>query len=274
VSPGYFDTIGLPLIDGRDFSSADTPASPPVIIINETLARLLFNGENPLGRRVLLQGGPPRLREVVGVVRATRYYDLHAAPPPAFYTDIQQDHAYMPTLHLRMRPGYAASSVIGMVRREFDAIDKGFPIFNVRTLEDRVNDSLAQERLLSELAASFGLLALLLALVGIYAVMSYSVARRAREIGLRSALGATRSTILRMVLKESMGMVILGIAAGVPATLVAALLVSSRLPGIRAIDPTPLGAAALLMLIVAALAAFVPARRAATLDPVAVLRFE
>jgi predicted permease len=274
VGPGYFDTIGLPLIDGRDFSSADTPASPPAVIINETLARLLFNNETPLGRRVLVQGGAPKPREVVGIVRATSYYDLHAARPPVFYTDIQQDPAYMPTLHLRMRPGYPASSVIGMVRREFDAIDKGFPIFNVRTLEDRVRDSLAQERLLSELTASFGLLALLLAIVGVYAVMSYSVARRGREIGLRSALGATRLTILRMVLREGMGMVILGIAAGVPATLAAQLLVSRRLPGISAIDPTGLGAAAFLMMIVAALAAFVPARRAATLDPIAALRVD
>jgi predicted permease len=274
VSPGYFDTIGQPLIDGRDFSFADTPASPPVVIINETLARLLFNDENPLGRRVLVQDGAHKPREVVGIVRTSHYYDLHAAPPPVFYTDIQQDPAYMPTLHLRMRPGYTTSSVIGMVRTEFDAIDKGFPIFNVRTLEDRVNDSLAQERLLSELAGSFGLLAVVLAVVGIYAVMSYSVARRAREIGLRSALGATRDKILRMVLRESMGLVILGIAAGVPTTLAAQLLVSSRLPGTGVIDLTALGVAAFLMLIIAALAAFVPARRAATLDPIAVLRIE
>jgi predicted permease len=273
VSPGYFDTIGLPLIDGRDFSFADTPATPPVIIINETLARLLFNGENPLGRRILVQGGPPKLREVVGIVRASRYYDLHTEPPPAFYTDVQQDHAYMPTLHLRMLPGYTASSVIGIVRREFDAIDKGFPIFNVRTLEDRINDSLARERLLSELAGSFGLLVLLLALVGIYAAMSYSVECRRREIGLRSALGATRAALLGMVLKETMAIVVLGIAAGVPATLAAATLISSRLRDIRTDLPT-LGAAVLLMLIVAALAALVPARRAATLDPIAVLRFQ
>jgi ABC-type antimicrobial peptide transport system permease subunit len=173
-----------------------------------------------------------------------------------------------------MLPGYSASSVIGNVRREFDAIDKGFPIFNVRTLEDRINDSLARERLLSELAGSFGLLVLLLALVGIYAAMSCSVACRQREIGLRSALGATRAAILGMVLKESMAMVVLGIAASVPATLAAAALISSRMPGIRTTDLPTLGASVLLMLIVAALAAFVPARRAATLDPIAVLRFQ
>ena len=274
VSPGYFETIGLPVIDGRDFSSADTPASPPVIIVNETLARLLFNDENPIGRQVLLRGEPSKMREVVGVVGTTRYYDLHAAPPPAFYANIQQEHAYMPTLHLRMRPGYAASTVTGMVRREFDAIDKDFPVFNIRTLEDRVNDSLSRERLLSQLAGSFGFLALVLAVVGIYAVMSYSVTRRRREIGLRAALGATRTAILGMVLKESMAMVALGVMSGIPAALAATLLISSWLPGLRAIDPAPLGAAVLLMLIVAAISAFVPARRAATLDPVAVLRFE
>jgi len=274
VSPGYFETIGVPVIAGRDFSPADTVTSPPVIIINETLARLLFNDENALGRQVLLRGGPPRSREVVGIVRATRYYDLHAAPPPAFYTNIQQDHAYMPTLHLRMRPGYTASTVIGMVRREFDAIDKDFPVFNIRTLEDRMNDSLARERLLSQLAGSFGFLALVLAVVGIYAVMSYSVTRRRREIGLRTALGATRAAILRMVLKESMAMVVLGIMSGVPASVAAALLISGWFPGMRAIEAAPLGAAGVLMLIVAAISAFVPARQAATMDPIAVLLFE
>jgi predicted permease len=274
VSPGYFETIGLPVTDGRDFSSADNQASPPVIIINETLARLLFNDENPLGRQVLLRGEPSKVHEVVGIVGTTRYYDLHAAPPPAFFTDIQQEHAYMPTLHVRMRPGYTESTVIGMVRREFDAIDKDFPVFNIRTLEDRINDSLARERLLSQLAGSFGFLALVLAVVGIYAVMSYSVVRRRREIGLRTALGASRAAILAMVLKESMAMVVVGVMSGIPATVAAELLISGWFPGMRVIEAAPLGLAALLMLIVAAISAFVPARRAATLDPIAVLRFE
>jgi len=173
-----------------------------------------------------------------------------------------------------MRPGYTASTVIGMVRREFDAMDKDFPVFNIRTLEDRINDSLARERLLSQLAGSFGFLALLLAVVGIYAVMSYSVTRRRREIGLRIALGATRAAILGMVLKESMAMVVAGIMSGIPATFAALLLISGWFPGMRAIEAVPLGLAALLMLMVAAISAFVPARRAATLDPIAVLRFE
>jgi predicted permease len=289
VSPGYLGTIGLPLVAGRDFSLSDTSASPRVVIINETLARLLFKDENPLGRRIdiapglmrsktpvvpgnVIDQGYGKLAEIIGVARGNRYYDLHEGPQPAFFSSIQQDPAYMPTLHVRVSAGHSPAVVIRAVLGEFDSIDRGFPVFNIRTLGDRLDDSLARERLLSQLAAAFGVLALLLSLTGIYGVMAYSVTRREREIGLRTALGATSAAVLRMVFRESMILVALGIAAAVPSTLSAGLLVSSRMPGLPAVDLPSLGTAALLMLGVAALAGFLPARRAARLDPITALR--
>jgi putative ABC transport system permease protein len=171
--------------------------------------------------------GQPAPLEIVGIVRGSRYYDLHAPPTPAIYTDIQQDTPYMPTLHVRVATASAAP-LIAQIRREFDSVDKDFPVFNIKTLGDRVNDSLARERLLSKLAESFGGLALVLAIIGLYGVVSYSVMRRWREIGVRMALGATPAEMLAMVLSECMVLALSGIAVGIPVALVAVRLVSSQ----------------------------------------------
>ncbi|HEY6331137.1 MAG TPA: ABC transporter permease [Blastocatellia bacterium] len=280
VSSGYFQTIGIPLASGRDFSFFDKADSQPVVIINESLARQLFPGEEPLGKIIRIRDDGSlstddgfRPVTIVGVVQDRRYYDLHAAPAPQIFTCIQQAFAYMPTLHVRME-GDDEAATIAAVLREFNSIDTNFPVFNIRTLADRQRDSLASERLLSQLAAIFGVVAALLAIIGIYGVVSYSVARRAREIGIRMALGASSGSMLRMVFTETLLLVVGGITVGVPATAAAAKIVSSQLPGTGAVEPATVFAAAVLMFGVAMLAGFLPARRASRVDPLVALRYE
>jgi len=274
VSPGFFETIGLTRLAGRDFSPADKEGSPPVLIINDVLARMLFHHDDPIGRSVVAEVREPRPFQVVGVVRSSRYYDLHTSPAPAAYFAIQQITAYMPTLHVRVAPGRSTSDVAAAVRREFDALDKDVPVFDIKSLEDRVNDSLARERLVSVLAGAFGALALLLAGVGLYGVMAYMVVRKTREIGIRVALGSSPGAVLWMVGKEALTLLGVGSAAGVVAGLIAARLVASQLFGLSATDPVTILSATATMLLVTCLATYLPARRAARVDPMVALRHD
>ncbi|MGH9765576.1 MAG: FtsX-like permease family protein, partial [Blastocatellia bacterium] len=274
VSSGYFAAIGIPLIQGRDFSAADRPGAPTVVIINDALAHELFKEQDPLGRKIRRVGeGPDSECEVVGVVKATRYYDLHLDPQPAIYTTTRQDAPYMPTLHVRAESDRTAL-VIAEVRAEFDAIDKNFPVFNIRTLQDRVDDSLASERLVGQLAGGFGALALVLASIGIYGIMAYSVTGRRREIGVRMALGGSSKSVLGMILKEGMLLVLAGIAIGSPAAVGAGRIASRIMPGLARVDPVTLISAPLIMAAVALLAALIPARRAVRVNPTIALRNE
>jgi predicted permease len=280
VSPGYFTALDTAFIAGRDFSPTDRLGSPPVVIVNEELARRLFKNENPLGKII----SPPAnfdgyfdVRgplQIVGVVPSVRYYDLHEAPPPAIYLDMQQGTAYMPTLHVRLETGANAADVIGEVQREFGNVDKNFPVFNIRTLADRVNDSLARERLVSQLAGGFGCLALVLVVTGLYGMMAYTVTRRTREIGIRMALGADRANVLGMVLRQGLSTTALGVGTGLLAAWVLGRFLASMLYGVRETDPVTLMAVAILLGGVALLASYVPARRATRVDPMIALRYE
>jgi predicted permease len=275
VSPRFFDTVGVPLLAGRDFTAADKQGAPPVVIVNQSLARELFKNENPIGQSLSFSYGRSarRPREVVGIVADTHYYDVHKAPRPTAWFTFQEYTPYMPTLHVRAEAPDAAG-MVEAVRREFDALDKGFPVFNIKTLELRIEDKLSQERLVAGLAAAFGVLALLLAAVGLYGVLAYAVSRRAREIGVRMALGATRADVLRMILKESAWLVVMGIAVGAPMAIAATRLISTTLFGLGAVDPLTILIAALMLVGVAAVTSFLPARRAAQVDPMVALRCE
>lgn len=209
----------------------------------------------------------------MGVVPNSHYYDLHAAPPPAVYFTYQADSLYMPTLHVRTNAPDTAA-IVSAVRHEFDVLDKGFPVFNIKTLELRIEDSMARERMVANLAGALGLLALVLAAVGLYGVLAYLVSRRTREIGIRMALGANAGSVVWLIAREALLLIAAGTALGIAIAASAGRLLSTYLFGISTADPLTLVASAAAMLLVAAIAVSVPAARAAAIDPMVALHYE
>jgi predicted permease len=274
VTPGFFKTIGIPLRSGRDFRPTDKPGSPKVVIVNQTLARALFNTENPVGKIVELPSEHgSQFFEVVGVVGDTHYYDLHIERKPAAFFAFQNEPPYMPTLHVRVNASNP-NAFIPVIRRAFDQVDKGFPVFNIRTLELRIQDALARERMIADLSAAFGLLALALAAVGLYGTLSYSVARRTREIGIRMALGSQGAAVIWMIGREALLLVAMGVGIGCAVAICGGYAFSRALYGVAPADPTILSAASTLMFVTASVAACIPATRAARVDPIVALHYE
>lgn len=272
VSPGFFNTIGIPMISGRDFDARDGENSSLVIVINQALAKVSFPRENPLGHKLKFPTGVrDEMYEVIGVVADVHYDHLAQAPAPFVWFSLSQQAPYMPTLHVRMRTANAAG-VGDDVRREFDAIDTGFPIFNVRTMSDRIEDALAGERMLAKLSGAFGILALTLAAVGLYGVLAYSVTRRTREIGIRIALGARQATVVMMITREVFFLVGLGSAAGIIAAVAGLRATSHYLAGLSAIHFPIVALCTGGMFFIAAIAAAVPALRGSRVDPLIALR--
>jgi len=275
VSTGFFDAAALPHIAGRDFTLSDKPGSPLVVIINQSLAQKLFGNANPLGRSIrLTQDMDARPFEIVGVVGDSRYYDIHSAPQPAVWFTFQEDPApYMPTLYVRSSR-LSTDAMAAAIRRELDALDKGFPIFNVKTFEVGIEESLARERILAYLSGAVGLLALALAGVGLYGILSYSVSLRTREVGIRMALGSSARSVLWMVAREALLLIGVGSLAGITLSVVGWRLLSERMPGVSPIDAQVLIVCAMIMLILAAAAVSIPAIRACRIDPLVALRHE
>ena len=271
VAPGYFATLGIPLIAGRDFNEGDSPGAPNVIIISERLARH-FEG-NPIGQRL---GAGASEREVVGVARDTRYANVKDAPREVVYYPISQiapaNIFYVPTFEIRYAG--SAAGLTQAIRTAVSRVDPGLTPFRVTTLERQTEDSFARERLLALLTSYFGGFAVWLACIGLYGLLSYGVTRRAAELGLRMALGAQPSTVRWLVVKESAWTVIAGIAAGLGATLWVTRLIRAQLFGVQPYDPLALAAATALLLAMAVTAAYLPARRASRLDPLTALRHE
>jgi predicted permease len=275
VSPGFLDSLGIRLLEGRDFSFADREGAPHVAIVDERLARQLFGPAGGLGERIRIDvgGRTPDVKdfEVVGVAGAIRYRNLREDPGDAVYLSLLQGaRPWMPTLHVRGEA--SALPPVAAVRQVFQALDKELPVFNVKTMRQRVNESLAQNRLLAELSAFFGVLAGLLAAIGLYGVMAHAVTSRTREIGIRMALGARPAGMLRLVLRDSLLLVSPGLLLGLAAALFAARWISSQLFGLTPLDPGTLSFAVLLMLAVAATASYLPARAACRIDPTRALR--
>jgi predicted permease len=275
VTPGYFQTMGLPLLLGRDFTPQEASGKPgefpKVAIINETLARYYFGETSPLGRR-FGWGDPSKPIEanieVIGVARDAIYSRLREKPRPLIY---------FPGLGgdvLVARAATDPAPLLAIVRKEIQVIDRSLEVSTVSTIPQLRDQALVQERLLAELSSFFGLLALLLACIGLYGVMSYDVARRTQEIGVRMALGAEAMDVVRLVMGETLSLVVIGLAAGLIAALATTRLIASLLYGLTPYDPLTIGLASLLLLTVAALAGYLPARRAARVDPMVALRTE
>ncbi len=274
AGPRFFETMGTPVILGRDFTEADmrTPV-PEVAVINEAMARRFFGGVNPLGRRFSLRvpsGQQRRPLEVVGVVRDTKYRTLRESTRPAFSVPFPHGTSQTPTVVVRAAgPQPGLPETIRQVVRE---VDPELQIGWFRTMEGVVAEATTQESFIARLGGAFSALALLLASVGLYGVLSYAVARRTRELGIRMALGAQPGRLQWMILRDDLMLVAMGVTIGVPSAMLAARAVQRLLFGVDAFDAMSLAISITLMTVVAALAGYMPARRAARVDPMAVLR--
>jgi predicted permease len=278
----FFETLAIPIVAGRGFGPQDTATSPKVGIINQSLARTRFPGQDPVGKRFTIgghnsdgHGGKLVTDEVriVGVCGDNLYTNLREQPPPQFFIPyVQQSMVGGLTfeIHTRMK----AETLLPALHRAVQAIDPDLPLVNVRTQDQQVDADLQEERLFVTLTSGFGILALVLASVGIYGVIAYSVAQRTNEIGIRLALGAIPRQVKTMVLREASGLSVIGIAAGVGTSFVVARLIKSMLYGIAPYDPATLAGAAILLLTVAMAASWIPASRAAKVQPMEALRRE
>jgi putative ABC transport system permease protein len=274
VSPRYFGVMGMSLMRGRLFSADDTASTAPVAVISEALARQYFKNEDPVGRRMMF-GFPPNgnvLREIVGVVSDTRDISLAKAPGPMMYVPFAQAPFWGGEVVVRSSLTTAAAA--DAIRVETHGIDSGLPVTDIASFPEAMSASLAWPRFRTLLLGGFGGMALLLAVIGIYGVVSFSVSRRTREIGVRITLGASPRDVQRLILKESAGLALLGLAAGIPAALGLTRLFKTMLFGIAPDDPATFAAVAALLAFVTVAAAYWPARHAARTDPIAALRSE
>ncbi|HKP72125.1 MAG TPA: ABC transporter permease, partial [Pyrinomonadaceae bacterium] len=272
VSPNYFSTMGIPILQGREFNADDTKDHPGVVIVNEEFARRYFGGQNALGKRIKTESEGAYL-EVVGVARNAKYRQLREEPLPFFYTPLAQTYTSRMTLVVRT-DGDDPLAVLPAVRSELKSLNKNVTLYGVETMSAHVSEALSGDRMIAVLLAVFGVAALLLAAVGIYGVMSYAVARRTHEIGVRMALGAQGGDIMRLILRQGMILVTVGGAVGLAASFAITRLMSSLLYGVSATDPLTFAGITLLLTAVALLACYIPARRATRVDPMVALRYE
>jgi predicted permease len=277
VGPGYFATLEQPLLMGRDIAAKDVAGAPKVAIVNETMAKYFFGTSNPLGHHI--RWGRARVGdasadiEIVGVVRDSKMATLRQAMKRVVYLPyMQEDEIGQMTFYVRSRGD--AATVAAAVRQVSQRVDPNLPIFDMKAMTATVDDSLFVERLVAALSVAFGALATLLAAIGLYGVMSYSVARRTREIGIRMALGAERGSVLWLVLREVALMVVAGVAIGLPLSFALSRIVQSQLFELSAHDPLALAGASAMLAAVALLAGYLPARRATRVDPMIALRGE
>jgi predicted permease len=272
VGGEFFRATGTRLLRGRDFLPTDTAASPLVIIITETAAKHFFPDEEAIGKKVRF-GGHDGV-EIIGIAADAKYDSVREDTPRIAYVSFEQSPQPVGERTVYVRAAGNPLPIIGGIRREVQVLDSSLPIYGVKTFAQQKLESLAPDRLLATLSTFFGGLALLLASIGLYGVMASSVQRRTREIGIRMSLGASRSSVLWMVMRSCLLLVGAGIAAGVVLSLVLSKLLTSLLFGVPPRDPFAIVAAALVLTIVAALAGYIPAFRASRVDPMIALRYE
>ncbi len=274
VSGDLFSALGIRLKAGRGFDERDNRTAAPVAVINESMARRYWPGEEPIGKQFRL-GGPPAIfpwLTVIGIAADVRYGDVEVAPEPTIYQPLSQ--ARGGSLSIVVRASGNPAALAGAIRGEVRDIDRSVPVLNVREFRDYVSESFAQRRLVLAVVSAFAGIALFLAAFGIYSVVSYSVTQRTREIGLRVALGARQIGILKLILRQGIPVSIAGIALGLAGTLAFAKGIRTLLYGVAPMDPLTIGLVCVLLLVVAVLASYVPAKRALRIDPAVALRFE
>jgi len=276
VSPGFFETLRTPFLLGRDFSEHDDLSAPKVMIVNESVARRFFGRQSPLGKTIGVPGEQPGQQDdyqIIGVVQNAKYAEINEGDALTVYLSSAQDANPWSGVNFEIRSERPVEALIPAARAAIGEVNRGISL-EFRALETQVNDSLLQPRMVALLSAFFGGLALLLAMIGLYGVTAYGVARRHAEIGIRMALGAQPGAVVWLVLREVAAMLAMGTVFGLAASLAAGRLVASLLYGVKPQDAAPLAIAALLLAAATGLAAYLPAHRAARLDPMAALREE
>ena len=272
VGPNFFKTINVSLLTGRDFNNQDQEGTPRVAIVNETLVHNFFPDGNALGQRLRVLGRRPASYEIVGIVKDSKYRSLGEAPTPYIFVPYSQSP--QPSMAVHVHTNGNPKQLIAAIRREVQTLDPNLPAFNVTTLADNIEISLFPARLGAVLLGVFGALALLIASIGIYGVMSFGVSERTREMGIRMALGAQRGDVLRMVILQGMKVAAIGVAIGTGLALVSTRVVSSYLYDVSRTDPLTFVGITLTLIGVAFLACYLPARRATKVDPLEALRYE
>ena len=275
VSPGYFQTMGIPLTSGREFTARDDQNSPPVLIVNEALVRQYFPNENPIGKRLepsFSMSGKPEMKEIVGVVGDVKHRGLNAKAPPEIYFP----HAQMPlsSMTIIVRAATDPHRLINAARDEIQSLDKNVPIYRVRTLDEYISRSIAEPRFNALLIGMFAALALVLTVVGLYGVISCAVSQATHEIGIRMALGAQTSDVIKLVLQRGITLTLIGVVIGLAAAFAMTRLMSKMLFGVQPADPLIFTTISLLLIGVALVACYLPARRATKVDPMVALRYE
>lgn len=276
IQPHYFQTLGIPLLRGRDFTDRDNAQAPPVVIINDAMARTYWPGQDPLGKYVQYPGPGPqssmKRAEVVGVVKTGKYFSLSEAPQPFLYQPFLQ--AYSPDQNLVVHFTGDAAPVMAAIRAEVRALDPSLAVSQFETLQQHMELPLFAAHTTGLLLGVSGLLALVLAVSGLYGVIAYSASRRTREIGIRMALGARYPDVLCTVMKQGLGLTIVGVGVGLAIALAATRALSALLYGISPFDPVTFVGVALVLILVALAASYIPARRAARMAPLKALRYE
>jgi putative ABC transport system permease protein len=272
IGPGFFRTLGIPLVRGRDFTAQDSADRPLVAIVSETMVRLFFPGEDPLGKRFSTGFSGPLgpWTEIVGVVKDTKYASLGEPPTAVVYMPIAQRHETGVTLYVRAAG--APGAIVTAIRREIQAIEPNLPVPDIQTMSETVGTSLYAPRMGAILLTLFGALALVLASLGVYGVLAFSISRRTKEIGIRIALGADRARVFGLVIREGMWLVAIGLTIGVAASYYASASLQTFLFDISPRDLMAFAGALGVLIVVALLACFVPARRAVRVDPMVALR--
>jgi putative ABC transport system permease protein len=270
ASPGFFSTLGIPVLRGRDFGDSDLKGSPNVVVINDAMAQRFFPGQDPVGRVIKFSRESKEQHQIIGVAADTRDIHLSSKPRPEVYFPILQDS--FSEIHVMVRSSLDPAAVTGLLQECLWSVDKDEPLRQVRSMTEVISGSVAGPRFRTWLLTAFAAAGLTLTLIGIYGVISYSVGQRAREMGIRIALGAQRGSVLRLVLSEGVRLTLLGAVIGVIGSLLLMRLLANQLYDIRPADPATLIGAVLLMLLVALGASYIPARRATKVDPMQALR--
>jgi putative ABC transport system permease protein len=272
ISPGFFRAMQIPFVEGRDFDDRDQLKSQRVVIINQKMAEMLWPGESAVGKRILIGAESREPKEVVGVVKTGKYRNLAEDPKPYFYYPMSQQRPA--SMDLVMRTNVDPRGLVSAIRKEVQNIDRSVPVSSIKTMTEHMTYALWAPNMAAAFSLAFGVVAILLSAVGLYSVMAYVVSQRTREVGIRMALGANRADVLKMIAGQGIRLAVIGVAIGLLLSLALARALSSLLIGIGGYDVTTFVIVSVLLVLVALIACYLPARRATKIDPLVALRYE